>query len=447
MPSGTDVCIAEGRFLIKRKLGAGSFGDVYQGLDQQTQEFVAIKLEHKKQRYPQLRNEARVLRTLNMMHKHPCGFAKLFWCGDEGDYTALVMTFLGPSVQTLHEYCGRKFTLKTTVMLAIQMMRRIEHLHSVFFIHRDIKPENFVLGRGNRGHHVYLIDYGLSKRYWNVTSDSHIEYRDGRPLVGTARYCSLATHLGIEQSRRDDLEALGYVWIYFLRGVLPWQGIHGDNVDEKVARIGEKKESVSVESLCRGEHSCWRKFMSYVRTMEYEEQPAYEAMGRLLRQALESDGGQLDWQFDWIVKRREQVLAKRKKAERALRKAERARQRGEKRAADFTGEGEGALFGGMDDASDASTGTTASTGPLPSIPFAAPGTLTREQEDDIRKRDSPGTPGSRNTSSPVQVSPGHRMSQQTSQRRPSAHAKPALAAEHSQVDLVDEILSGNRPAA
>ena len=134
----------------------------------------------------------------------------------------MVMDNLGPSIEELFRKCNRRFSLKTVLMLADQMIQRIEYIHSRLYLHRDIKPDNFLIGLGKRQHYVYIIDFGLTKRYRDQKSGQHIPYKDGKSLTGTARYASLNTHIGVEQSRRDDLECLGFVLIYFLKGGLPW---------------------------------------------------------------------------------------------------------------------------------------------------------------------------------------------------------------------------------
>jgi len=155
-------------------------------------------------------------------------------------------------MEDLLNFCNRKFHLKTILMLIEQILTRIEFVHSRNYIHRDIKPENFLVGIGKRSNQVFLIDFGLSKRFRDQKTYQHIPYKENKSLTGTARYASINAHLGIEQSRRDDLEAIGHVIIYFLKGKLPWQGIKAQNMAEKYHKIMEKKISIPTEYLCLG---------------------------------------------------------------------------------------------------------------------------------------------------------------------------------------------------
>ena len=133
----------------------------------------------------------------------------------------MVIELLGPSLEDLYAYCGRKLSLKTVLLIGDQLVSRIERLHTRGYIHRDLKPENILIGLEDNASTVFLIDFGLTKK-WKMPNGDHIPFRDGKSLTGTARYASANTHLGIEQSRRDDLEGAGYVLLYLLKGELPW---------------------------------------------------------------------------------------------------------------------------------------------------------------------------------------------------------------------------------
>ncbi len=169
---------------------------------------------------------------------------------EERDELTMIMDLLGPSLEDLFTFCGRRFSLKTVLMIAEQMISRIEHVHTKNFIHRDIKPENYLIGLGKKSAHIFLIDFGLAKKYKDPKTHQHIPYKENRNLAGTARYASINAHLGIEQSRRDDLEAIGYVLVYFLKGKLPWQGVRANNKAEKYHKIMEKKMATPIEYLC-----------------------------------------------------------------------------------------------------------------------------------------------------------------------------------------------------
>ena len=181
----------------------------------------------------------------------------MYYYGVEGTFNVMVMELLGPSLEDLFNYCNRRFTLKTVCMLAQEMLLRIEFLHSKLFIHRDMKPDNFVIGLGKKANIIHLIDFGLSKRYRNPITKSHIPFflsfipltSRNKSLTGTPRYASLGNHLGMEQSRRDDLESLGYIFLYFLKGKLPWQGLRAETKKEKYSKIMSLKVEVAFPCL------------------------------------------------------------------------------------------------------------------------------------------------------------------------------------------------------
>ena len=173
------------------------------------------------------------------------------WYGVEGDYNVMVVDLLGKSLEDLFNDCGRRFNLKTVLILADQLICRMEIIHTKCYIHRDIKPDNFLMGRGTKRHMAFVIDFGLSKLFRDPRTLKHVPYKEGKNLTGTARYASINTHMGIEQSRRDDLESLGYVFMYFLRGSLPWQGLKGNTKKQKYDKILEKKIATSTDVLCK----------------------------------------------------------------------------------------------------------------------------------------------------------------------------------------------------
>ena len=186
--------------------------------------------------------------------------------------------------------------------LALQL-QRIEFVHSRHFLHRDIKPDNFLIGIGKKQHYVYVIDFGLAKRFRDPKSGEHIPYRDCKNLTGTARYASVNTHLGIEQSRRDDLESLGFVLMYFNKGNLPWQGLPARTKKEKYEKIRDKKLSSSIESLTKGLPEEFTIYLNYCRGLKFEEKPDIGYLRKLFKDLFYRMGYEYDFVFDWMIKK------------------------------------------------------------------------------------------------------------------------------------------------
>ncbi|CAF3713441.1 unnamed protein product [Rotaria sordida] len=283
------------KYRLGRKIGSGSFGDIYLGTNIASNEEVAIKLECVRTKHPQLHIESKIYR----MMQGGVGIPLIKWCGAEGDYNVLVMDLLGPSLEDLFNFCSRKFSLKTVLLLADQMVSRIDFIHSKNFIHRDIKPDNFLMGLGRKGNLVYIIDFGLAKKYRDARTHQHIPYRENKNLTGTARYASINTHLGIEQSRRDDMESLGYVLMYFNRGSLPWQGLKAATKRQKYERISEKKMSTPIEELCKGFPAEFTTYLSYCRSLRFDDKPDYSYLRQLFRNLFHRQGFTYDYVFDW----------------------------------------------------------------------------------------------------------------------------------------------------
>ncbi|BFZ64667.1 serine/threonine protein kinase [Saitoella coloradoensis] len=285
------------KYRIGRKIGSGSFGDIYLGTNIISGEEIAIKLESVKAKHPQLEYEARVYKAL----QGGVGIPFVRWFGVECDYNAMVLDLLGPSLEDLFNFCNRKFSLKTVLLLADQLISRIEYIHAKSFIHRDIKPDNFLMGIGKRGNQVNVIDFGLAKKYRDPKTHLHIPYRENKNLTGTARYASINTHLGVEQSRRDDMESLGYVMMYFCRGALPWQGLKAATKKQKYDRIMEKKMTTPTEHLCRGFPGEFGIYLNYTRSLRFDDKPDYAYLRKLFRDLFVREGFQYDYVFDWTI--------------------------------------------------------------------------------------------------------------------------------------------------
>ena len=221
--------------------------------------------------------------------------------GYSGNYNVLVMQLLGKSLEDLfNQYL--KFTIKTTAMLGHQMVSILQYIHDRHIIHRDIKPDNFVMGMKDKSKYLYLLDFGLSKKYRSSSTLKHYQLIKGKKLTGTARYASINALNGMTQSRRDDLEAIGYVLMYFLLGKLPWQGLPAQNKDERYLRIMEVKRDTKPEDLCKGFPHEFETYVSYTRNLEYEQDPDYDMLKKLFLKVLNDEGPYiLDYYYDWDI--------------------------------------------------------------------------------------------------------------------------------------------------
>ncbi|KAJ3135403.1 casein kinase I [Physocladia obscura] len=325
-------------YKVGKKIGEGSFGIVYEGVDMLSNNPVAIKFEPRKTDAPQLRDESRTFKIL----AGSVGIPNVYHFGQEGLYNILCIDLLGPSLEDMFDLCKRRFSVKTVCMAAKQMITRVQTIHERNLVYRDIKPDNFLIGRlprnsemianvgksadpyGIVANHsienphpaaqIHIIDFGMAKMYKDPKTKQHIPYREKKSLSGTARYMSINTHLGREQSRRDDLESLGHVLMYFLRGSLPWQGMKAATNKQKYEKIGEKKRTTPVDELCQGFPEEFGIYLKYCRDLTFETTPDYDYLRKLFSDVLvrreEIDDGLFDWMICLDVQRKERERAK-----------------------------------------------------------------------------------------------------------------------------------------
>lgn len=281
------------RYELQERLGSGSFGEVYAGFDRHSGYSVAIKMEPLKAKGKMLEHEYRVYQLVGDRSQN---IPTIYWSGVEGEFRIMVMERLGLDLDTLKlEQPKQRFSINTTAQIAVQILQSLEHLHSHHYLHRDLKPENMLLGEGRLHRKVCLVDLGLAKRYKN---DRGAHIREGtNKMIGTPRYCSINSHDELELSRRDDLESLGYILIYYARGKLPWQSAElGDTKDrwERYDRIGELKRSLSEEEICDSLPKQFTAYLRYVRALKFREKPNYTALIRLFSELI-TDEGSFDW--------------------------------------------------------------------------------------------------------------------------------------------------------
>jgi serine/threonine protein kinase len=285
---------------MKRKIKSGIFAELFNGEDSETHERVVVKLELLQSRRSRLEWEAEVYRQLNNF----VGIPRLYYYGKTRKHAMLVISFLGKSLEELASRLPyHRFTLKTVLMLADQMLSCIEAVHRCGIVHRDVKPDNFLIGTGKARNQVFIIDFNVSKSYL-TSRRHHIPFFQGRTLTGTARYASVGALEGKEQSRRDDLEALGYTWLYLLRGNLPWMGFQTGANDGLYANICKAKASTPFEELCRGFPDEFCRYFQLVRSLSFTEDPHYDTYRAMFREAFLRENFIYDYMYDWVKMKR-----------------------------------------------------------------------------------------------------------------------------------------------
>ncbi|CAD8072850.1 unnamed protein product [Paramecium primaurelia] len=281
------------QYSIVKKLSSGSFGVVFLGQDIISKQEVAIKVEKEEnEEVKSLEREVQILKILDGLE----GFPKYYWSGEDLGYNILVIQLLGKDL-AFHFKQLKKFNLKSVLTIGIQAVNLLERAHSKGVIHRDLKPENMILGIGNEISKLYLIDFGISKVYRDANG-RHIIFKDQKSFLGTTRYASIAAHLGHELGRKDDLESLMYILLYFLRGQLPWQNMANVTDDERTQKVGELKLSLENE-LFRDQVPEFQKIYNTIRRLQFKQEPDYKMILQELRKAADSQNIILDGNYEW----------------------------------------------------------------------------------------------------------------------------------------------------
>lgn len=295
---GTDL----NGYTVTKYISSGSFGNVFEAKNNKTNESVALKIpiiNKEKDGERWLIEEAKIYNALHKQKSEEdenCGLANIKILSNKTlNKKIMIMDLLGPSLESI--LCkNKKFTIKSIILIAIQLINTMKYIHDRGYIHRDIKPDNFVIDNKN-GEKIFCIDFGLAKKYVKRNNE-HIPFIKNNKFCGTARYASIAAHKGYTQSRKDDLEAIGYMLVYLFRGKLPWEGIKHKDKKEKYRLILEKKENTTEEELCKQLPREFLVYFKYVRNMDFDEVPPYKAFIKMFKRLFDSKNfknSRLDW--------------------------------------------------------------------------------------------------------------------------------------------------------
>lgn len=276
-----EFILVNNKYNILKQIGEGNFGKIYKAENIRTNELVAIKVEPIEKEYKMLKNEAIIYQHL----LHTYGMPTLKWFGKDNSNYYLVITLLGKSLDYYIKQKGT-FSMKLTLQIGIQIINLLKTIHEKGLVHRDIKPENFLFGNNDESKQLYVIDFGLSKTYIDYSKNTHIEMKQSNNIIGTPTYISINGHKLLELSRRDDLESLGYMLLYFYYGNLKWHKINiYENFDKSNALI--MKAKLNLHKLYELP-DIFRDYFEYIRNLDFYEMPNYLFIIKMFQENLSS---------------------------------------------------------------------------------------------------------------------------------------------------------------
>ena len=283
-----------GKYKVIEFISKGSFGGVFLAKNIKTEKLYALKAENKTCKNPLLQKESFILFNLKGL-----GIPSVIAYGYFGQYNILVQSLLGKSIERIRLENNKKLNLKDVCMIAIQTLERIEFVHSKDYIHRDIKPANFLVGNPD-SYLIYLIDFGNARKYRSSRTGKHITNDKKNKIFGSALFLSINAFKGYEQSRKDDLESLGYMYIYLASGYLPWNNIKYKNPEEMLYKTSQLKQKTSIEELCKDMPKEMLIYMKYVRELKFNQKPDYTFLRKLFMLILFKNGLKNDNLFSWV---------------------------------------------------------------------------------------------------------------------------------------------------